>query len=256
MKISVLGSCSKGNSTYIDTGDAKILIDVGFSRKKVNEKLNEIGESLENIDAIFITHEHSDHVQGLPVIMKNYDVDVFMHKHTYKALKSKLNDFSKRIKIIENGMFKYKNNRIEAILLSHDANACLGYTITNNIAKFGYITDTGRVDNIIRLAYKDCNILAIESNYDRELLAISSYPQSIKDRIKSNYGHLSNEDAIKFIQHVYNQYLDKIYLMHISKENNSIEKIKLQLQKLTHIHSDIELTGEHTTKIYRIKNVR
>lgn len=255
MKISILGSCSKGNSTYISTGDTRLLIDVGFSMKKINEKLLENNKTLDDIHAILITHEHSDHVLGLSAIMKKYpNIQIYMHFNTYLAIGNKLNGVDiKQIKFIEEGIFYINDTKIEAVSLSHDASFCFGYTVMYNGIKMGYITDTGYISNLVKFAYKDCNVLAIESNYDYEMLITGNYPQYLKSRIHGKRGHLSNEEAIKFIEYIYNSKLDKVYLMHISQENNSIEKLNSYINKVSHLHSNFEIVGENSTKLYKVK---
>lgn len=255
MKISVLGSCSKGNSTYIQCGDKKILIDVGFSMKKINEKLGILGTNLSEIDAILITHEHSDHINGLGAILRKYGIKTYINKKSFLAIREKIGNIDKNlIEYIENNKFFIDDVLINPLELSHDAYNCYGYTIEYRDYKFGYVTDTGYINNVVKHACMKCNAIAIESNYDYEKLMLGNYPNYLKERIHSKYGHLSNEDAMKFIKNVISNDLKKIYMMHISQENNELEIIEKHIENLYNKDNydvNIEIVTENVTELYQ-----
>lgn len=252
MKISILGSSSSGNSTFVEAGNTKILIDVGFSLKTLISKLNNIGEKIEDIDSIFITHEHIDHVKSLGPILRKYDIDIYIHRDSFEIIKDKIGKYSvEKIKFLDKRITYINNVVITNFDLTHDSNHCLGYSIEEKNKKFVYITDTGYVSKIMEYNCMNANVIAIESNYDYDMLITGSYPWNIKDRIKSKYGHLSNNDALKLLKNIDTKNLKKIYLMHLSDENNmealAIHNIRKEFKEL-----DIEISGEEVTRIYEI----
>ncbi|WP_314010682.1 MBL fold metallo-hydrolase [Pseudostreptobacillus hongkongensis] len=252
MKVAILGSSSSGNSTFVEVGSNKILIDVGFSLKKIEEKLLEIGECLKNISAVFITHEHGDHVKSLGPILRKYDITVYIHRDSFEVLKNKIGNFDKeKICILDNRKVFLNNACVTNFDLEHDASHCLGYCFEENNKKFVYITDTGYVSKILLYNCMDADVIALESNYDLDLLMNGSYPWDIKNRIKSKYGHLSNQDALNILKKVYSNKLKKLFLMHLSEENN-IEALAINNIKSEFNNLNIEVSGEKITSIFEI----
>lgn len=242
MKIHILSSSSKGNITYIDCGEYKILIDVGLSMKKIEEKLNELNTSLSEINAILITHEHSDHIMGLNVILRKYNIKTYINKKSFLTVESKFENVDRNLfEFIEEEEIRIGDIDIRSVKVSHDASNCFSYILNYNNYKFTYITDTGYVNNVLKEAMLNSNAIAIESNYDYEMLMLGSYPPVIKNRINGKKGHLSNEDCIKVLLNTYSNNLEKIYVLHISQENNSVSKVKDKFMKLKrYIYSKYE----------------
>ena len=255
MKVSILGSSSSGNSTYISVNGKKILIDVGFSMKKLNEKLSQIDENLENIQYIFITHEHSDHIKSLGSILRKYDVNVYIHRKSFDVIKDKIGNYDvKKIKILDDREVILDGLLIKNFDLTHDSSHCLGYTFEINEKKFTYITDTGYVSKIMKLNCLNSDILAIESNYDLDMLMNGNYPWDIKNRIKSKFGHLSNRDTLNLIKEIYANNpskLKKVFLMHLSEENN-LEALALHNIKSKFSDIDVEVSGEEVTSVFEL----
>ena len=255
MKVSILGRSSSGNSTYISVNGKKILIDVGFSMKKLNEKLSQIDENLENILYIFITHEHSDHIKSLGSILRKYDVNVYIHRKSFDVIKDKIGNYDvKKIKILDDREVILDGLLIKNFDLTHDSSHCLGYTFEINEKKFTYITDTGYVSKIMKLNCLNSDILAIESNYDLDMLMNGNYPWDIKNRIKSKFGHLSNRDTLNLIKEIYENNpskLKKVFLMHLSEENN-LEALALHNIKSKFSDIDVEVSGEEVTSVFEL----
>ena len=255
MKVSILGSSSSGNSTYISVNGKKILIDVGFSMKKLNEKLSQIDENLENIQYIFITHEHSDHIKSLGSILRKYDVNVYIHRKSFDVIKDKIGNYDvKKIKILDDREVILDGLLIKNFDLTHDSSHCLGYTFEINEKKFTYITDTGYVSKIMKLNCLNSDILAIESNYDLDMLMNGNDPWDIKNRIKSKFGHLSNRDTLNLIKEIYENNpskLKKVFLMHLSEENN-LEALALHNIKSKFSDIDVEVSGEEVTSVFEL----
>lgn len=229
MKISILGSGSGGNATYIESENGKILIDAGFSCKKIEERLNSIQRELSDINGILITHEHIDHIQGAGIISRKYNIPIYITQESFKAGEAKLGKISiENLKIIDNKKFIINDSLlIKPFDVMHDAQRTVGYRIESQNGKIAAIsTDIGYVNNIVRENFKEADIMVIESNYDYNMLMNCSYPWDLKARVKSRNGHLSNNEAAKFIKEMYNEKLKKIYLVHISKDSNNPDIVR------------------------------
>lgn len=229
MKISVLGSGSAGNSTYIEVDGLKILVDAGFSCKKIEEKLEQIGEKLSNISAMLITHEHTDHINGAGIVARKYDIPLYISRESYEAGATKLGELDRTLlKFIDTKEFILGDTiKISPFDVMHDAERTLGFRIESQLGKkIAISTDIGYIDNIVREYFKDVNAMIIESNYDYNMLMNCSYPWNLKARVKSRNGHLSNNDCARFIKEMHNDKMKKIFLAHISKDSNDPMLIK------------------------------
>ena len=218
MKICVLSSGSKGNTTYIETPNAKILIDAGNSSKYILEKLQELEVNPEEIDAILITHIHVDHVKGLPVLLKRINPCVYMTEKMYPYL-----DYIENDSIIDKPSFCIKDIYIETIKTSHDTEDSLGYIINNQNKSVVYITDTGYINHKYFNILKNRDIYIMESNHDVEMLNNGKYPFELRQRILSDKGHLSNYDSAKYLSRFIGEKTKYILLAHLSEENNTKE---------------------------------
>ncbi|MCI5725439.1 MBL fold metallo-hydrolase [Fusobacterium sp.] len=229
MKISVLGSGSAGNSTYIEVDGLKILVDAGFSCKKIEEKLEQIGEKLSNISAMLITHEHTDHISGAGIVARKYDIPLYISRESYEAGATKLGELDRTLlKFIDTKEFILGDTiKISPFDVMHDAERTLGFRIESQLGKkIAISTDIGYIDNIVREYFKDVDAMIIESNYDYNMLMNCSYPWNLKARVKSRNGHLSNNDCARFIKEMHNDKMKKIFLAHISKDSNDPMLIK------------------------------
>ena len=218
MKVCVLSSGSKGNTTYIESNKAKILIDCGNSCKYIMTKLAELGVYPSDIDAILITHVHSDHVKGLQILSKQIDAMVYMTEKMYPYL-----DYVKNYTFIDGTSFEIKDMKIEVIKTSHDAEDSVGYIVNNGGKSVVYLTDTGYINRKYFDTLRNRNVYIFESNHDVEMLNNSSYPFELRKRILSDKGHLSNYDSSKYLAKFIGNNTKKIILAHLSEENNTEE---------------------------------
>ncbi len=244
MKVSILGSGSSGNSIFLEISNHKILIDAGFSCKKLEEKLYGIGESLENIKSILITHEHIDHIMGAGIISRKYDIPIYISQESYELGREKLGKIEeKNIIFIEKDFYLGDSVRVYPFEVMHDAVKTLGFRIVGKNSKsIAISTDIGHVDNVVREHFKNVDIIIIECNYDYQMLMDCSYPWDLKHRVKSRNGHLSNDDAGKLICDVYSSKLKKVYLAHVSKDSNHYEiALRTVKSQLLTCNIDIEL---------------
>ena len=217
MKVSVLSSGSKGNTTYIETDNTKILIDIGNTSKYVKEKLEDFGVEPADLDAILITHTHVDHVKGLKVFEKKYNVPVYITDVMYKAL-----DFLDSYELISDE-FDIKDIHITAIKTSHDTEDSRGYIISNNDKSIVYITDTGYINKKYFDLLSNKDLYIMESNHDVEMLSNGNYPFKLRQRILSDKGHLSNYGSSKYLSSFIGDNTKYILLAHLSEENNTEE---------------------------------
>ena len=215
MKVSVLSSGSKGNTTYIETDNAKILIDIGNTSKYVKEKLEEFGVNPEELDAILITHTHVDHVKGLKVFKKKYNIPVYLTDIMYNSL-----EYLECYETIKDE-FDIKDIHITSIKTSHDSEDSRGYVLSSNEKTIVYITDTGYINKKYFDILSNKDLYIMESNHDVELLSNGKYPFQLRQRILSVKGHLSNYDSSKYLSLFIGDNTKYILLAHLSEENNT-----------------------------------
>ena len=219
MKISVLASGSKGNCTYVETSDNKMLIDIGMSNLYVEKKLMSLGVKPSDINSVFITHTHIDHIAGLKVFINKYNPKVFLTSKMYEDLKNIIKDY-----VIIEEQLNIGDLNVQIFKTSHDASDSLGYIFKNNDKEFVYVTDTGYINskNLNLLMNKDLYIF--ESNHDVELLMNNPhYPYHIKQRILGDKGHLSNVQCGEYLKKVVGNKTQFIILAHLSEQNNNQE---------------------------------
>lgn len=222
LKYCSLYSGSSGNSFFVQSDNTNILIDAGVSCKKIVSALMELNVDINRIDAILITHEHSDHTNGLYTLCNKYNIPVYISKKTWEALncipskipEKNINFFN----VLEN--FEIGDFKIFPFPIPHDAADPCGFNIYYNNKKISVATDIGYVSDELLNHLKNSVSILIESNYDPEILKYSSYPYILKKRISGNDGHLSNESAGKALASLYNWGLKNAILIHLSKENN------------------------------------
>lgn len=220
MKVVVIASGSKGNSTYIEEDGFSILIDAGISYKRINEAINSYGVP----NAIFITHEHNDHISSLRIVANKYNIPVYISKKTYDALPMCQKDINAHF-IKTNDVIFIGNLKILAIPIFHDAKDPLGFVVSTKNKKLVYITDTGYVHSSIFQEIKNADAYILESNHDPDVLMNSERTFELKRRILGDRGHLCNEDSAYLLCEVLGDKTKVIVHAHISLECNFNELI-------------------------------
>lgn len=222
LKFCSLYSGSTGNSLLVQSNETNILFDAGVSAKKITEALTSVNVDPSNIDAIVVSHEHTDHVQGLGTFSKKFDIPVFANEKTWNAMKTqkdKISDYN--INTFTNYKdFKVKNLNIFPFSTPHDAADPCGFNIYSQDKKLSIATDLGHITEEIMDHLKNSSFLMLESNYEPEVLKCCSYPFPLKSRIAGPNGHLSNNIAGKTIAHLMDSGLKSVVLGHLSKESN------------------------------------
>ncbi len=244
MKVSVLASGSKGNSTYIETNNTKVLIDAGMSNLYIEKKLILLGVNPDDINFVFITHTHTDHVAGLKVFIKKHHPKVFLTLDMYNELKDILNDYEiLESEIILNDLI------VDYFKTSHDTDS-VGYIFKNNDKEIVYVTDTGYINikNLKKLNNKDLYIF--ESNHDIEMLMNNpNYPYQIKQRILGDKGHLSNNQCKEYLNKIIGDKTKYIVLAHLSEQNNDPSLALNNLNDIKNIKIMIATQNESTELI-------
>lgn len=218
-----LYSGSSGNSMFITSDRAKILIDAGLPGKKIDEALKAINEETKNIDGIFITHEHSDHIKGVGVISRKYDIPIYANADTWSAMEGSIGKIKEHnIKVIDKrSVTEVGDLSIKAFNIPHDAAAPMGYTVSDGKKNISVATDFGTFTREIYDNVKDSEVILLESNHDINMLKFGPYPYTLKRRILSEIGHLSNEDCgnaiVELVKYGSNK---KVILGHLSNTNN------------------------------------
>ena len=213
MKVCTLASGSSGNSLIIQTESTKILVDAGISLRQIIYRLRRLDLEISDIDAVIVTHEHTDHAVGVP----STDLPTFISSETLNLWKDKV----KNLKVFETGSSFFLNDMlITPFSVPHDALDPVGFTIEEDNKKFGIVTDIGSVTALVIERLKGSNILVIEFNHDDKILQEGPYPWELKQRIKSRLGHLSNSQAARLLFRLLHDELYHVVLAHLSETNN------------------------------------
>jgi phosphoribosyl 1,2-cyclic phosphodiesterase len=218
-----LASGSKGNCIYIGTNHTKILIDAGISARAIQLRLNEINVDLADIDAILMTHEHIDHIQGLKTLAYKNRIPILANHETAKGIVAAFHDCPK-FKIFSTGdTFEFGDLEIHPFSIQHDTLDPVAFTLRLNDLKLGFCTDLGFVTSLVQTQLVGCDYLYVESNHQPSMVYASPRPMIYKQRVLSRSGHLSNEACGNLLAHVYSPRLKHVHLAHLSSECNSPE---------------------------------
>lgn len=225
MRVCNLSSGSDGNITYIETQFAKVLVDCGLSCQEVVKRLSLLKVNPSDIDAIIISHEHSDHIKGIEVFAKKYGTSIYAHTLNWKVLESRFIKINPaQFKVFDNSDFKIKDLYVSTVELPHDAKRCSGFSFYENEKKISIITDLGHTNSRILDHIKDSRLIFLESNHDETMLLNNpKYPATLKHRILGANGHLSNKACAKAICELAKYGKKQIMLSHLSTKNNSPE---------------------------------
>lgn len=245
----ILGSSSSGNCALLQTAHTKVLLDAGFSAKRIGEMLEAAGESIDAIDAVFLTHEHSDHAQGLRGLAKRADLPVFANRDTADAVQAKYCRKRVNWQHFQTGtVFTYRDLKVRSFRLPHDAYDPVGFTFAwgedgdlfTPPGSLAWITDLGYVPTHVSEHIRQVETLVIEANYDEALLDRDERrPWSIKQRIRGRHGHLSNSAAFEALEAILpGSRLQKVYLGHLSKDCNSVSLVR---EKFAPLHGGISI---------------
>lgn len=218
MKIKILASGSKGNSSLIICDNTKLLIDIGLSFARIKSHLELNGININDITGLLITHSHSDHIKGLKTFIKETDIKIYIPKDMYHELEEIVP--IDRCIFIED-IFNINDVNIELIHTSHDTDFSVGYIIEYNKKTLVYVTDTGYINRRYLKKMEDKNVYVIESNHDEAMLMDGPYPRFLKERVISDRGHLSNKTTAGYLKKIVTDNTKCVVLAHISEKNNT-----------------------------------
>ena len=251
VRLTILGSGSAGNCAYLETDETRVLIDAGFSLRQIRQRLATIGRAPENLTGILITHEHSDHVQSLPMLSEKLHIPVYCNRPTQEAVeyqfKTRLN-----CRLFTTGeSFEVGDITVETFMIPHDAQDPVGFLLRTSAGNFGFLTDLGHTTRLVLERVRPAHALVLEANHDVKMLQdCPRRPWSLKQRILGRHGHLSNEAAADAAEQIMSGDLRHLYLGHLSRECNLPELahsvVNNRLQKIGATHVHLELTSQAT----------
>jgi phosphoribosyl 1,2-cyclic phosphodiesterase len=247
LSVCILASGSKGNAVFVSGGSASILIDAGLSGIEIERRLKSRGLDPKNLDAILVSHEHSDHIQGVGVLSRRYQLPVYISTKTQNAASSQLGDLYDSKTIECGSTFAINGLSIHPFSISHDAADPCGFTICQNQTKIGIATDLGIATAMVKEHLKECSLLILEANHDEEMLINGPYPWPIKQRIKSRTGHLSNAASKTLLKDLQHDCLKHVMLAHLSETNNTPQKAAQEVgQALTRCKARLHIASQNT----------
>lgn len=257
-----LSSGSSGNCQYLGTDKIRLLIDAGFSGKRIEELLSSIDVCPKSLDGILVTHEHIDHIKGVGVLSRRYNIPIYANENTWGGMEDQIGKIGlENIKTFDTGSYLSMGDLdILPIRIFHDAIEPVGFIVRKGNKKISIITDTGWMNDEITGRIKDSDLYFIESNHDIQMLKSGSYPWPLKQRILSIRGHMSNEDTGRILSKVLKGKGERILLAHLSADNN-IPDLALKtvgdilVNKGIDIGRDIKLGLSHRDKTTLVYNV-
>ncbi len=223
MRFSVLGSGSRGNSVYIESGKTGILIDAGFSGKEIDTRLRSIGRDLAKIHALCVTHEHNDHICGVGVLSRRCKIPTYINGGTFSAGEKKIGRLAVHKEFATGDILQIGDLQVRSFRISHDTADPVGFVVSDGKSSIGYCTDTGKISHLIGQRLAQCNALILEFNHNLQMLKNGPYPLSLQQRVRSSRGHLCNEDAAIFLAGLIGDHLRTVVLAHLSATNNTPE---------------------------------
>jgi phosphoribosyl 1,2-cyclic phosphodiesterase len=248
VKLCVLASGSSGNSIFIGAGDTRILIDAGLSAKRTTERLVEIGEHPDRIDAICVTHEHGDHIAGIKVLQRKHEIPVYANAGTLDGIRRAHKGHEVICRQFTTGSaFEIGDITLEPFSVPHDAYEPVGFVARIEGLSIGVATDIGMVTGLLREKLRSCDVVVIEANHDEAMLHDAPRPWSLKQRILGNQGHLSNRAAAALIAEIAGEQLKHLFLAHLSGDCNSPSHARhafeTALAEAGHHHVNVCMTG-------------
>lgn len=244
LKVCILASGSSGNCTYIASEETAILVDAGLSYKETARRLESLGADISDIGAVCITHEHDDHTACLGILRRRLKVNMYANTGTIEALQQagKLQDLPWNV-FTTGTQFEIGDMKIQPFSVPHDSYDPVGFIVSSNDSRAGIVTDMGTATGLIRERLRDCRTVIIEANHDEQLLRDAARPWSLKQRIASRQGHLSNKQAGQLLIDIMGPELKVVFLAHLSSECNRPELVVKMARKVLDDggHGDVEV---------------
>lgn len=251
--VAALNSGSNGNCYYVGNGNEAILIDGGISCRETEKRLTRLGLSIKTVKAIFVSHEHGDHIHGVPALVKKFKLPVYITPDTFR---------NGNLMMIEDQALSFRAYEsieiggltVKAFPKFHDAADPHSFIVSGNGVHIGILTDIGAVCDHVISHFKQCHAAFLEANYDEEMLDKGRYPQALKNRIRGGHGHLSNRQALELFLKYKSPQLSHLFLSHLSKNNNKPEIVRDLFSTATENTEIIIASREKETALYQIHN--
>ena len=249
VRLTILGSGSSGNCAYVETDECRVLIDAGFSLRQIRQRLASIGRAPENLTAILVTHEHSDHVQSLPLLSGKLGIPIYANCPTHEAVEHQYQVRLPSRLFATGASFELGDIIVETFSVPHDAQDPVGYLLRTSAGNIGFLTDLGHTTRLVLERVRPAHVLVLEANHDVKMLQdCPTRPWSLKQRILGRHGHLSNDAAADAAEQIMSSDLRHLYLGHLSRECNRPELahrvVSERLQKIGANHVRVELTSQ------------
>lgn len=248
LRLCILASGSSGNCTYVASNETAILIDAGLSAREIGKRLEQIGASLDHVHGVCVSHEHSDHIAGLKTLQSKHAMPLFANQGTIQGVRATKSENADLVwqQFHTGSSFTIGGLSVEPFSVPHDAMEPVGFVITGPTCSVGVVTDIGIPTALVRDRLKRCSAIVLESNHDEQMLANSSRPWSLKQRIAGRQGHLSNARAAALLAEIAGPHLRRVYLAHLSEECNRPEiaqrTMREALHRAGHAHVEISMT--------------
>lgn len=239
LQFSILASGSSGNCTYVESMNSRIMIDAGLSGKRIEALFQQIDRKVAHVDAILVTHEHKDHIHGVGVLSRKYNIPIYANAKTWSVMENMIGKIAPENKmyIETDQLVTIGDIDVLSYKVSHDAISPQFYAFEKAKKQFVMLTDTGYVSDRLRSQLKNASAYLIESNHEIEMLRYGAYPWSLKQRILSDKGHLSNEDGALAMVDLIGNNTKEIYLGHLSRDNNTKQLAMTSMEDIL-IHHD------------------
>lgn len=250
MQFTILGSGSNGNCAYLECGSTRLLIDAGFSAKQIRERLQQIGRQPEDLAGIILTHEHTDHTNGLGTLCNKLNIPVYCNRLTKEAVELQFEGTKFDFRMFSSGAsFEIGEIAVDTFSVPHDAYDPVGFLLRANGSRIGFLTDLGHATKLVLERVRSAQVLVLETNHDMKMLQEDKRrPWSIKQRIASRHGHLCNDAAADVLQEITSAELKHVYLGHLSRDCNSPELahrvISERLQGIGATHVTVNTTSQ------------
>lgn len=233
-RFSVLASGSSGNAFYIESAQERLLIDAGLSGKQIDRLLGEVGVDPTTLTGILVTHEHSDHIKGLGIIARKYNLPIYANEKTWKAMDKAIGKITldQKFHFDMETVKTFGDIEVESFGVSHDAAEPMFYTFRHQDKKVALVTDLGYVSERIKKTVEDANAYIFEANHDVSMLRMGRYPWSVKRRILGDSGHVSNEDCGLALTDIIGNQTKRIYLAHLSQDNNMKDLARMSVDNV------------------------
>lgn len=265
MHFSVLASGSTGNAFYIGTEQQKLLVDAGLSGKQLERVMSQVDVDPHDLNGILVTHEHSDHIKGLGILARRYNLPIYANEKTWKAMEGQIGKITtdQKFEFSMETVKAFGDLEVESFGVSHDAAEPMFYVFHHNGKKVALVTDTGYVSERIKKTVEDADAYIFESNHDVEMLRMGRYPWNVKRRILGDKGHVSNEDSALALTDIIGNSTKRIYLAHLSQDNNMKDLARMSVGNMLKergipLGNAIDLFDtdpNHATPIYTLNDV-